>query len=73
VDNTNDFRLWATIPGNMTARVFLPAQGASNPVAIVDGSVVSGTLSNSWLVLDNIASGQLALWVRLALLSSSRR
>jgi hypothetical protein len=63
-NNTNDSHLWATIPGIITARVRLPAQGASNPVAIVDGSVVSGTLSNGWLVLDNIASGQHALWLR---------
>jgi hypothetical protein len=65
-NNTNDYRLRTIIPGNMTARVLLPTQGATNPVAIVDGAVVSGTVSNGWLALDNIGSGQHALWLSVS-------
>jgi hypothetical protein len=43
--------------------VLLPAFGATNPVALVDGSVVSGTLSNNWLMVTNIGSGQHAIWL----------
>jgi len=57
------FQLLLNIPGNVTATVLLPAPGATNPVALVDGSIVSGTVSNNWLTVTNIGSGQHALWL----------
>jgi hypothetical protein len=58
------FQLLLNIPGNVTAIVMLPA---TNTTAILDGAVISGTLStdalsNSWLTVANIGSGQHALW-----------
>ena len=38
------FRLLLNIPGNVTATVMLPALGSTNPVALVDGNMVSGAL-----------------------------
>jgi alpha-L-rhamnosidase len=57
------FQLLANIPGNVTATVMLPAFGATNPVALVDGEVVSGALSNNWLTVSGIGSGQHAIWL----------
>jgi len=58
------FQLLVNIPGNITATVMLPA---TNTTAILDGGVVSGilstdSLSNCWLTITNIGSGQHALW-----------
>jgi hypothetical protein len=55
-------RLLVNLPGNVAASVKLPTQGAANPVALVDGEVVSGTVSNGWLSVENIGSGQHAIW-----------
>jgi hypothetical protein len=57
------FQLLLNIPGNVTATVLLPTLGASNPVALVDGEIVSGTVSNNCLTVTNIGSGQHALWL----------
>jgi alpha-L-rhamnosidase len=57
------FQLLLDIPGNVTATVLLPALGATNPVALVDGDIVSGTLSNNWLAVTNVGSGQHAVWL----------
>jgi hypothetical protein len=54
-----EFRLLVNIPGNITASVKLPA---TNTTAVVDGAVVSGSLSNGWLTVTNIGSGQHAIW-----------
>ena len=62
---TNVFHLRANIPGNVTACVMLPAKGAANPVALVDGDTVSGSVSNGWLTLTNIGSGEHAIWLSL--------
>jgi hypothetical protein len=62
-NGAGQFQLLVNIPGNVTATVMLPALGATNPVALVDGSVVSGTLSNNWLTVTNIGSGQHAVWL----------
>lgn len=56
-------QLLVNIPGNVTATVMLPAGGATNPVALVDGAVVSGVLSNNWLTVTNVGSGQHAIWL----------
>jgi Bacterial alpha-L-rhamnosidase 6 hairpin glycosidase domain/Bacterial alpha-L-rhamnosidase C-terminal domain len=57
------FQLLLNIPGNVTATVMLPTFGAINPVALVDGNMVSGTVSNDWLTVTNIGSGQHAVWL----------
>ena len=57
------YQLLLNIPGNVTATVMLPAFGATNPVALVDGSVISGTLANNWLTVTNVGSGQHAVWL----------
>ena len=61
---SGQFQLLVNIPGNVTATVMLPA---TTTTAILDGAVVSGTLStdslaHSWLTVTNIGSGQHALW-----------
>jgi hypothetical protein len=58
------FQLLLNMPGNVAATVMLPA---TYTTAILDGAVVTGTLStdnlsNSWLTLTNIGSGQHAMW-----------
>jgi alpha-L-rhamnosidase len=58
------FELLATIPGNVTATVIVPS---TNIWAILDGAMISGTLStdilaNTWLTISNLGSGQHALW-----------
>lgn len=52
------FHLSVNIPGNVTATVMLPALDASDPTALVDGKIVAGTISNGWLTITNIGSGQ---------------
>jgi hypothetical protein len=55
----SQFQLLVNIPGNVTATVMLPATSTN---AILDGSVISGSLSNNWLTVTNIGSGQHAIW-----------
>ena len=57
------FQLLLNIPGNVTATVLLPTFGATNPVALVDGEIVSGAVSNNWLTVTNVGSGQHAIWL----------
>jgi hypothetical protein len=57
------FQLLLNIPGNVTATVLLPTLGAANPTALMDGNLVSGTVSNGWLTVTNIGSGQHAVWL----------
>ncbi len=57
------FQLRLNISGNVTATVMLPAFGATNPVALVDGEIFPGALSNNWLVVKNIGAGQHAIWL----------
>jgi len=52
------FQLLLNIPGNVTATVMLPALNSTNPVALVDGDIFSGAISNNWLVVTNIGAGQ---------------
>lgn len=58
------FQLLVNIPGNVTATIMLPA---TNTTAILDGTVIAGTLStdsfsNNWLTVTNIGSGEHAIW-----------
>jgi hypothetical protein len=56
------YQILLNIPGNVTATVMLPTLGATNPVALVDGEIVSGAVSNNWLTVTNVGSGQHAIW-----------
>lgn len=57
------FQLWVNIPGNVITDVKLPAFDMTNAVALVDGEVVAGSLSNNWLTVCGIGSGQHAIWL----------
>jgi alpha-L-rhamnosidase len=57
------FHLKLNIPGNVTATVMLPTLDATNPVALVDGEMISGVVSNHWLVVPNVNAGQHAIWL----------
>lgn len=57
------FQLLVTIPGNAAATVMLPTLGAASAVALLDGSVVPAAVSNQWLAVTNVGSGQHALWL----------
>jgi alpha-L-rhamnosidase len=59
----NSYQLLLDVPGNVNATVMLPTQGAANPVALVDGEIVSGTTSNNWLTIQNVGAGQHAIWL----------
>jgi alpha-L-rhamnosidase len=52
------FHLSVNIPGNVTATVMLPTLDVANPVAMVDGKIVSETVSSGWLTVTNVGSGQ---------------
>jgi hypothetical protein len=54
------FQLLLNIPGNVAATVLLPG---TNTTALVDGVTVSGMVSNNWLYITNIGSGQHAIWL----------
>lgn len=56
-----NFQLRLNLPGNVTATVMLPASGMTNSIALVDGNICSGTLSNNWLILTNVGSGEHAI------------
>jgi hypothetical protein len=55
----SQFQVFVDIPGNVTATVVLPATSTN---AILDGGAISGSLSNNWLTVTNIGSGQHAIW-----------
>jgi alpha-L-rhamnosidase len=59
----NTYQLLVDVPGNVAATVMLPTQDAVNPVALVDGDIVSGTISNGWLTIASVGSGQHAIWL----------
>ncbi len=52
------FRLEATLPGNCSARVILPAPPATNGWATVDGQAVQGQLTPRGLEFTGIGSGR---------------
>jgi hypothetical protein len=62
-NDLNTYQMLLNIPGNVSATVMVPTQGAANPVALLDGDIVSGTVSNNWLTLQNVGSGQHAVWL----------
>jgi len=60
---TNAFQLFVDIPGNMTANVLLPTKVFTNAVALLDGSVVAGSVADGWLTVTNLGSGPHAVWL----------
>jgi hypothetical protein len=66
-----NFQLLLNIPGNVTATVMLPAPGLTNPVALMDGDISSGTLSNNWLILTNIGAGEHAISLNMKRMPAS--
>jgi hypothetical protein len=62
-NDLNTYQMLLNVPGNVSATIMLPTQGAPNPVALVDGDIVSGTVSNNWLAIQNVRGGQHAVWL----------
>ena len=52
------FQLLVDIPGNVTVTAMLPALDGSKTAATVDGHAVSSVVSNGWITVTNIGSGQ---------------
>lgn len=52
------FQLDVNIPGNVTAMVVLPARGKTDANALVDGKIVSASISDGLLTVKNIGSGR---------------
>jgi alpha-L-rhamnosidase len=64
VTNQSDsFQVVADIPGNVTATVVLPASDGTNSMVIVDGKIVSGSISNKLVTVENIGSGRHSICV----------
>jgi alpha-L-rhamnosidase len=59
-----EFHLTVIIPGNVIATVMLPLSTTTNPVALVDGKVISGVTSNNWVTLTGIGAGRHDIVVR---------
>ena len=57
------FQLLLNLPGNVSATVMIPTWGATQAVALVDGNMVSGLITNNFLTVTNIGSGQHAIWL----------
>jgi hypothetical protein len=66
-----NFQLRLNIPGNVTATVMLPAFGVTNPVALVDGEASPGSISNNWIVINNVRAGRHSIWLSTNGASSS--
>lgn len=65
-NGAGNYQMLLNIPGNMTMTVMLPTLGASNATALVDGAQVTSVVSNGWLTVSNIGSGQHAVWLNTA-------
>jgi alpha-L-rhamnosidase len=57
------FKLRVNIPGNMTAKVYIPTKSLASPTLIYDGKVTTATVEDGHLVLDNVPSGDHAFWL----------
>ncbi len=56
--DNNTLELAVTIPGNTTADVHVPLDGAKNPAVAVDGNPAKGTRDGDFLVLEDIGPGK---------------
>jgi hypothetical protein len=74
VENSpGSFHCRVQLPGNMTANVLVPTKGLTNPVVLLDGDVAAGTVSNGWLAVAGVGSGQHALWLATAASTAAER
>jgi alpha-L-rhamnosidase len=55
--NNTLYHLAVTIPVNVTATVYVPQAGLTNMTITVDGTHVTGTLTNGYLAVSGIGSG----------------
>jgi alpha-L-rhamnosidase len=55
--NATLYHLAVTIPVNVTATVYVPQAGGTNTTITVDGTKVSGTLTNGYVGVSGIGSG----------------
>ena len=62
-NSATTYKLGVKIPGNMTAKVFIPKKGYPNPVLVYDGKVVAAATIDGRLVLDNVSSGEHSIWL----------
>jgi hypothetical protein len=62
-NSANSFKLLVKVPGNVTANVVLPTKNLANAAALLNGNIVTGDISNGWLSITNINSGQHAVWL----------
>lgn len=58
------YQILVDLPGNVTATVALPAFGETNAMVMVDGNKVPGVLSEGWLKVTGIGSGQHLIYLR---------
>lgn len=64
VSNTpGNFQLLLDVPGNVTATVMLPTLGSADGVALLDGAVSPGVVSNNYLIVKNIGAGRHAVYL----------
>jgi alpha-L-rhamnosidase len=57
------FKLHTKTPGNMKSRILVPSKGHANPALVVNGRVIIGPVVNGHLVLENLPSGEHAIWL----------
>jgi alpha-L-rhamnosidase len=55
--NARLYHLAVTIPVNVTANIYVPQAGSANTTITVDGTKVSGTLTNGYVGISGIGSG----------------
>jgi hypothetical protein len=59
-----DFQLRLKIPGNVSATVMLPTTSGMKPIALLDGKIRSGVLSDNWLIFTNVGAGEHAIFLK---------
>ena len=59
--NATQYHLAVTIPVNVTATVYVPQAGGTNTTVTVDGTNVTGTLTNGYIGVSGIGSGTHAI------------
>ncbi len=62
-NSATTYKLRVNIPGNMTAKILIPKKGFPNPVLLYDGKVVAAATLGGRLMLDNVSSGEHAVWL----------
>ena len=62
-NSASTFKMRVRLPGNMTARILIPTKGHAGATVIFDGAVLSAPTESGRLVLENIPSGEHAIWL----------